>query len=184
MKIRLLLLSLSLSLLALGAGAAPAYMDAKSSFPATPQGEAPLQQTYLQSSQDEAFLRLVKARNSKTLTPDLQTELLGELQNYQLADYAYAWNLLDAAKDAPDDPVLMEQAYEFLRTHQGEYIAERLGTDLARISRTCFMNVSHLKEIKQIMNSHLEAVLDNDEKLIVSRKYLQEIKKIFRRKLL
>ena len=133
MKIRLLLLSLSLSLLALGAGAAPAYMDAKSSFPATPQGEAPLQQTYLQSSQDEAFLRLVKARNSKTLTPDLQTELLGELQNYQLADYAYAWNLLDAAKDAPDDPVLMEQAYEFLRTHQGEYIAERLGTDLARI---------------------------------------------------
>ena len=58
------------------------------------------------------------------------------------------------------------------------------GTDLARISRTCFMNVSHLKEIMQIRNSHLEAVLDNDEKLIVSRKYLQEIKKIFRRKLL
>ena len=57
-------------------------------------------------------------------------------------------------------------------------------TDLVRISRTCFMNVSHLKEIMQIRNSHLEAVLDNDEKLIVSRKYLQDIKKIFRRKLL
>lgn len=57
-------------------------------------------------------------------------------------------------------------------------------TDLVRISRTCFMNVSHLKEIMQIKNSHLEAVLDNGEKLIVSRKYLKDIKKIFRRKLL
>ena len=55
-------------------------------------------------------------------------------------------------------------------------------TDLVRISRTCFMNVSHLKEIMQIKNSHLEALLDNDEKLIVSRKYLKDIKKIFRRK--
>ena len=59
-----------------------------------------------------------------------------------------------------------------------------LETDLVRISRTCFMNVSHLKEIMQIKNSHLEAVLDNGEKLIVSRKYLKDIKKIFRRKLL
>ena len=57
-------------------------------------------------------------------------------------------------------------------------------TDLVRISRTCFMNVSHLKEIMRIKNSHLEAVLDNGEKLIVSRKYLKDIKKIFRRKLL
>lgn len=57
-------------------------------------------------------------------------------------------------------------------------------TDLVRISRTCFMNVSHLREIMQMNNSHLEAVLDNGEKLIVSRKYLKDIKKIFRRKLL
>ena len=57
-------------------------------------------------------------------------------------------------------------------------------TDLVRISRTCFMNVSNLKEIMQMKNSHLEAVLDNGEKLIVSRKYLKDIKKIFRRKLL
>lgn len=57
-------------------------------------------------------------------------------------------------------------------------------TDLVRISRTCFMNVSHLREIMQMKNSHLEAVLDNGEKLVVSRKYLKDIKKIFRRKLL
>ncbi len=55
-------------------------------------------------------------------------------------------------------------------------------TGLVRISRTCIMNTDYLKEIRQIRNSHLEAVMDNDEKLIVSRKYLPEIKKIFKRK--
>lgn len=54
-------------------------------------------------------------------------------------------------------------------------------TALVRISRTCIMNTMHLREIRQIRNSHLEAMLDNDEKLIVSRKYLQDIKKVFRR---
>ena len=53
-------------------------------------------------------------------------------------------------------------------------------TALVRISRTCIMNSDHLKEIRQIRNSHLEAVMDNDEKLIVSRKYLPDIKKIFK----
>lgn len=54
-------------------------------------------------------------------------------------------------------------------------------TELVRISRTCIMNTGHLSEIRQIKNSHLEALLDNDEKLIVSRKYLKDIKQIFRR---
>ena len=52
-------------------------------------------------------------------------------------------------------------------------------SDLVRISRTCIMNVSHLTEIKQLKNSHLEAKLDNGEKLIVSRKYLRDIKRRF-----
>ena len=43
------------------------------------------------------------------------------------------------------------------------------------------MNTGYLKEIKQIRNSHLEAVMDNDEKLIVSRKYLTDIKRIFKK---
>ena len=52
---------------------------------------------------------------------------------------------------------------------------------LVRITRTCIMNIEHLKEVRQIRNSHLEAVMDNDERLIVSRKYLPEIKKMFKR---
>ena len=55
-------------------------------------------------------------------------------------------------------------------------------TELVRVSRTCIMNTEHLKEMRQIKNSHLEAVMDNDEKLIVSRKYLKDIKNVFRRR--
>lgn len=54
------------------------------------------------------------------------------------------------------------------------------GTQLVRISRTCIMNTDHLKQIRQVKNSHLEAVLDNDEMLIVSRKYLKDIKRVFK----
>ena len=52
-------------------------------------------------------------------------------------------------------------------------------SDLVRISRTCIMNTSHLTGIRQLKNSHLEATLDNGEKLIVSRKYLRDIKRRF-----
>lgn len=52
-------------------------------------------------------------------------------------------------------------------------------TNMVRISRTCIMNTDHLKEIRQIKNSRLEALMDNEEKLMVSRKYLQNIKKVF-----
>lgn len=52
-------------------------------------------------------------------------------------------------------------------------------SDLVRISRTCIMNTLHLKGIRQLKNSHLEATLDNGEHLIVSRKYLRDIKRRF-----
>ena len=52
-------------------------------------------------------------------------------------------------------------------------------SDLVRISRTCIMNTMHLTGIRQLKNSHLEAELDNGEKLIVSRKYLRDIKRRF-----
>ena len=52
-------------------------------------------------------------------------------------------------------------------------------SDLVRISRICIMNTSHLTGIRQLKNSHLEAMLDNGEKLIVSRKYLHDIKRRF-----
>lgn len=73
-----------------------------------------------------------------------------------------------------------EQVYRF-DGNLADLEAELAGTDFVRISRTVIINAEHLLEIRQIKNSHLEAVLDNGEKLIVSRKYLQNIKKLFGR---
>ena len=73
-----------------------------------------------------------------------------------------------------------EQVYRY-DGNLAELDADLKHTDFVRISRTCIMNVSHLQEIRQLQNSHLEAVLDNGEKLIVSRKYLKDIKNAFRR---
>ncbi|MCR5509322.1 MAG: LytTR family transcriptional regulator DNA-binding domain-containing protein [Lachnospiraceae bacterium] len=68
-----------------------------------------------------------------------------------------------------------------LDSSMSEVEAMTIDTDLVRISRTCIMNTDHLKEIRQVKNSHLEAVLDNDEMLVVSRKYLKDIKRIFQK---
>jgi DNA-binding LytR/AlgR family response regulator len=56
-----------------------------------------------------------------------------------------------------------------------------MDSDLVRVSRTCIINTDHLQEIRQLKNSRLEATMDNNEKIIVSRKYLREIKNVFRR---
>lgn len=48
-----------------------------------------------------------------------------------------------------------------------------------RINRTCILNLKMLTSIKVLVNSRLEATLKNGEKMIISRKYIQEIKKYF-----
>ena len=73
-----------------------------------------------------------------------------------------------------------EQVYRYEGT-LSDLEADLAGTDFVRISRTCIVNLSHLREIRQLQNSHLEAILDNGEKLIVFRKYLKDVKNAFRR---
>ena len=68
-----------------------------------------------------------------------------------------------------------------LDASMAEIDAMTVDTNLVRISRTCIMNTDRLKEIRQVKNNHLEAVLDNGEMLIVSRKYLKDIKKAFQK---
>lgn len=66
-----------------------------------------------------------------------------------------------------------------LNASMQEILSITADSDLVRISRTCIMNTLHLTGIRQLKNSHLEAELDNGEKLIVSRKYLRDIKRRF-----
>lgn len=51
---------------------------------------------------------------------------------------------------------------------------------IVRVSKSCFININMLHDIRQLRNSHLEATLINGEKIIVSRTYLSNIKKAFK----
>jgi Response regulator of the LytR/AlgR family len=51
-----------------------------------------------------------------------------------------------------------------------------------KINRTCLLNMDALDSIKNLVNSKLEAVLINGEKLIVSRTYLNNIKEFLSEK--
>ena len=51
-----------------------------------------------------------------------------------------------------------------------------------QINKYCILNLNKLKKIKQLPNSHLEAVLTNGKSLYVTRKYLTELKRILMEK--
>lgn len=50
-------------------------------------------------------------------------------------------------------------------------------TGIVRISKNCLVNVDALRSIRPLTNQRFEATLVNDEKLVVSRKYISELKK-------
>jgi DNA-binding LytR/AlgR family response regulator len=49
-----------------------------------------------------------------------------------------------------------------------------------QINKYCIINIRKLAKIKQLRNSHLEAVLKNGQYLIVTRKYLADIKQLLK----
>ncbi len=63
--------------------------------------------------------------------------------------------------------------------HQKLYELEKIyeHTDFLRISKAMIVNVSKIKKIAPMFNGRLEAVLDNDERVVISRQYVPELKK-------
>jgi DNA-binding LytR/AlgR family response regulator len=49
-----------------------------------------------------------------------------------------------------------------------------------QINKYCIVNIKKMAKIKSLGNSHLEAVLKNGQCVIVTRKYLVEIKKLLK----
>lgn len=45
-----------------------------------------------------------------------------------------------------------------------------------QISKSCLLNINYLEKIRPLLNSRMEACLSNNEKLLVTRKYLSNIK--------
>ena len=52
-----------------------------------------------------------------------------------------------------------------------------LHTSFVRISKSCIMNLNALKCVKSSLNHRMEATMTTGEKLIVSRNYIEQMKK-------
>jgi DNA-binding LytR/AlgR family response regulator len=52
-----------------------------------------------------------------------------------------------------------------------------LHTSFVRISKSCIMNLNALKCVKSFLNHRMEATLTTGEELMVSRNYIEQLKK-------
>ncbi len=48
--------------------------------------------------------------------------------------------------------------------------------DFVRVSKSTILNIEQLKGVKTLVNSRLEAILSNGERICVTRKYLKDIR--------
>ena len=55
-----------------------------------------------------------------------------------------------------------------------EILAHR---DFIRISKSVIVNLDKIKSVTPMLNCRLEAILQNSEKIIISRQYVPELKK-------
>lgn len=65
-----------------------------------------------------------------------------------------------------------------LRLYQLKEKLQNFG--FVQISKSCLLNINVMKSIRPLLNSRMEATLNNGEKVYVSRKYLDEVKKALR----
>lgn len=77
--------------------------------------------------------------------------------------------------EAVDGKTFLYTVDTVLETHQSLFtLQEAYGeTGLLRISKSQLCNLHHVAKLKSMPNSRIEITLDNDEKLIVSRRYIQ-----------
>lgn len=54
---------------------------------------------------------------------------------------------------------------------------EYTNTDFLRISKSAIVNVAKIAYIRPLLNGRFEAKLKNDEKIIINRQYVMELKK-------
>lgn len=58
-----------------------------------------------------------------------------------------------------------------------EVEAEYANTDFLRISKSAIVNIAKIEYIRPIFNGRFEAKLKNEEKIIISRQYVMDLKK-------
>jgi len=66
----------------------------------------------------------------------------------------------------------------FVKSRLYQIYGKLKNSGFIQISKYCILNINKLEEIKPLSNSRLEAVLSNGKFLYVTRKYLEDIKKV------
>lgn len=64
-------------------------------------------------------------------------------------------------------------------------LMEELMTDgFVRVSKSCIVNVNCIRKIRPLQNSRIEAELSNQERILVNRKYISDIRKYLEEKVI
>lgn len=81
--------------------------------------------------------------------------------------------------EAVDNKIFAYTAKETYEIHKKLYEIEQEFEymDFLRISKSTIVNISKIAYVKPIFNGRFEAKLKNEEKIIVSRQYVSELKK-------
>lgn len=117
---------------------------------------------------DERILKLIQAlRTEDKLTGYIDDKIV----KLSLKEIYYF--------EAVDNKVFSYTAKETYEVHKKLYEIEQAfeHTDFLRISKSVIVNVAKIAYVKPIFNGRFEAKLKNDEKVIVSRQYVLDLKK-------
>lgn len=117
---------------------------------------------------DERILKLIQAlRAENKLTGYIDDKIM----KLSLKEIYYF--------EAVDNKVFSYTAKETYEVHKKLYEIEQAfeHTDFLRISKSVIVNVAKIAYVKPIFNGRFEAKLKNDEKVIVSRQYVADLKK-------
>lgn len=117
---------------------------------------------------DERLLKMIQAlRTEDKLTGYIEDKIV----KLSLKEIYYF--------EAVDNKVFSYTAKETYEIHKKLYEIEQefAHTDFLRISKSGIVNVSKIAYVKPIFNGRFEAKLKNEEKIIVSRQYVSELKK-------
>ncbi|MGT2924469.1 LytTR family DNA-binding domain-containing protein [Streptococcus caviae] len=129
-----------------------------------------VQLTYRQK--DELVSRILRFLES--VDKQLKCYLDGEEHLVNLSDIYYIESV-----DKKTFVYLADAVYQTdLRLYQLNADLEKYG--FVQISKSCLLNIDRLASMRPLFNSRMEATLDNGEKLIVNRSYLQAVKETLR----
>lgn len=117
---------------------------------------------------DERVLKLIQVlRTEDTLTGYIDDKIV----KLSLKEIYYF--------EAVDNKVFAYTAKETYEVHKKLYEIEQAfeHTDFLRISKSVIVNITKIAYVKPIFNGRFEAKLKNEEKVIVSRQYVSDLKK-------